>query len=160
LGSAYEKENEMGSSTVEEILDFAIQMEQDAVDMYTDLVTKTSSPSAKVAFEEYADEERGHKSKLEEVKSGKRLVHGLKPVLDLKISDYIQERPLGDNPDYQDVLIFAIQQEKIAFKLYTRLAEQAQDEGIKALLLSLAQEEAKHKLRFEIEYDDHIYQEN
>ena len=150
----------MGSSTIDEILDFAIQMEQDAVDMYTDLAGKTTAPSAKVAFEEYADEERVHKSKLQEIKTGKRLVHGLKPVLDLKISDYIQEKPLGDDPDYQDILIFAIQQEKIAFKLYTRLSEQAQDEGIKELLLSLAQEEAKHKLRFEIEYDDNIYQEN
>ncbi len=150
----------MGSSTIDEILDFAIQMEQDAVDMYTVLAGKTTAPSAKVAFEEYADEERVHKSKLQEIKTGKRLVHGLKPVLDLKISDYIQEKPLGDNPDYQDILIFAIQQEKIAFKLYTRLSEQAQDEGIKELLLSLAQEEAKHKLRFEIEYDDNIYQEN
>ncbi|MCP4200038.1 MAG: ferritin family protein [Proteobacteria bacterium] len=150
----------MGGSTVEEILDFAIQMEQDAVDLYTDLATKTNSQSAKVAFEEDADEERGHKSKLEEIKSGKRLVHGLKPVLDLKISDYIQDQPLGDNPGYQEVLIFAIRQEKIAYKLYTRLAEQAQDESIKKLLLSLAQEEAKHKLSFEVEYDEHIYKEN
>ena len=150
----------MGNATIDEILDFAIQMEQDAVDMYTELANKTKAPAAKVAFEEYADEERGHKTKLQEIKDGKRLVHGLKPVLDLKISDYVQEKPLGDDPDYQDILIFAIQQEKIAYKLYTRLADQAQDDNIKQLLLSLAQEEAKHKLRFEIEYDDHIYQEN
>ena len=68
----------MGNATIDEILDFAIQMEQDAVDMYTELATKTTAPAAKVAFEEYADEERGHKTKLQEIKEGKRLVHGLK----------------------------------------------------------------------------------
>ena len=36
----------------------------------------------------------------------------------------------------------------------------APDEDLRGLLLSLAQEEAKHKLRFEIEYDDRILTEN
>jgi len=32
--------------------------------------------------------------------------------------------------------------------------------NLKNIFLSLAQEEAKHKLRFEIEYDDYILKEN
>jgi rubrerythrin len=44
--------------------------------------------------------------------------------------------------------------EKGAFKLYSDLASTTDDPGLRATLLGLAQEEAKHKLRFEIEYDD------
>jgi rubrerythrin len=150
----------MSKTSVDEILDYAIQAEQNAVDLYTDLAGKTKSPSAKVAFEEYAEEERVHKTKLQEVKSGKRLIKAAEQVLDLKISDYTVTQELGDAPDYQDVLLFAMQQEKAAFKLYTHLANETDDAGIKVLLLNLAQEEAKHKLRFEIEYDDNIFQEN
>ena len=34
------------------------------------------------------------------------------------------------------------------------------DAELKSLFLRLAQEEAKHKLHFEIEYDEHILTEN
>ena len=150
-----------GFTNVQEILDFAIISEQNAVDLYLNLANRSKTPSAKAAFEEYAAEERGHKAKLERVKSGKKLL--LKPsakVQDLKLSDYTVLQELGENPDYQSILIFAMHQEKAAFKLYTDLSQLAESAEIKDLLLGLAQEEAKHKLRFEIEYDEHVLIEN
>ena len=148
-------------ANVDEILDFAIDGEQAAVDLYTDLAAKAKNPTIKKAFEEYANEERGHKTKLQEVKTGKRLlIPSEKPVLDLKIADYTVEEEPGPDADYQSVLIFAMKKEKAAFKLYTDLAGLVEDAGIRDLLLGLAQEEAKHKLRFELEYDDHILVEN
>jgi len=151
----------MAKASVDEILDFAIQNEQNAVDLYTDLATKTKSQSAKKAFEEYAAEERGHKAKFIKVKEGKKFLKSGDQILDLKISDYVVEKgELGEDPDYQDILLYAMKMEKAAFKLYTKLAGETDDESLSNLLLGLAQEEAKHKLRFEIEYDDHIYQEN
>jgi len=50
--------------------------------------------------------------------------------------------------------------EKAAFKLYTDLASATDDPTLKAMLLGLAQEEAKHKLQFEIEYDEEILKQN
>ena len=40
------------------------------------------------------------------------------------------------------------------------LSDATDDPGIKDLFLMLAQEEAKHKLRFEMEYDDEIMTDN
>lgn len=146
---------------VDEILDFAIDGEQSAVDLYTGLAAEAKNPTIKKAFEEYANEERGHKAKLEEVKAGKRMMMASdKPVQDLKIADYTVEEEPGPDADYQTVLIFAMKKEKAAFKLYTDLAGRVDDAGVRDLLLGLAQEEAKHKLRFEIEYDDNILVEN
>ena len=54
----------------------------------------------------------------------------------------------------------ALPTEKVAFRLYLDLADQVENEDQKALFLSLAQEEAKHKLRFEIEYDDVVLNQN
>ena len=54
----------------------------------------------------------------------------------------------------------AMKAEKAAFKLYTDLAAATDDDGLKQIFLDLAQEEAKHKLRFELEYDDSILTEN
>ena len=53
-----------------------------------------------------------------------------------------------------------MKEEKAAFKLYSDLATKTTDSEFKQMFLMLAQEEAKHKLRFEIEYDDNILQEN
>ncbi len=64
------------------------------------------------------------------------------------------------NMTYQEALLFAMKSEKAAFIMYTRLAELADDPGFARVFRSLAQEEAKHKLRFEIEYDDHVLDGN
>jgi rubrerythrin len=147
-------------SSADEILKFAIQNEQDAVDLYTDLAQKAQSPAIKETFSQYAEEERGHKAKLERVRSGKKVMATNEKILDLKISDYTVGEKLGENPDYQSVLIFAMKAEKAAFKLYTELAARTGELEFEELFLGLAQEEAKHKLRFEIEYDDNILLEN
>jgi len=144
----------------DDILDFAIQNEQNAVDLYTDLAGRTTSSAMKREFEQFANEERGHKVKLQKVKEGKKLLSADEAVQDLKISDYTVDVALGDSPDYQTVLLFAMKQEKAAFRLYSDLANLAPDAGTRELLLGLALEEAKHKLKFEIEYDDNVLKEN
>jgi len=67
---------------------------------------------------------------------------------------------IKDTLEYQDALIIAMKKEKLAFKLYSDLAAQTDNEALKAILLAIAQEEARHKLRFELEYDDLIFSEN
>ena len=147
-------------SSVDDVLDFAIGNEQKAVDFYTEMAGKVQSPHVKKMFEDNAKEEMGHKSKLEAVKSGKKLLNAEKKVLDLKLSDYLVDVEADKNLDFQAALILAMKREKAAFRLYTDLAGQTDDAGLKETFLGLAQEEAKHKLRFEVEYDDEILKEN
>ena len=54
----------------------------------------------------------------------------------------------------------AMSNEKAAFRLYTRLADEVASGEMRALFLSLAQEEARHKLRFELEYDEYVLRDN
>ena len=80
-----------------------------------------------------------------------------------KISDYLIEvdpEVQGSELDYQQALIVAMKKEKAAFKLYTNLAEHTEQQEYRHLFRALAQEEAKHKLRFEIEYDEQFLTEN
>lgn len=147
-------------SSVEDVLDFAIGNEQKAVDFYTEMAGRVESPHVKKMFEDNAKEEKGHKAKLEAVKSGRKLLSAEKKVLDLKIGDYLVEVRADENLDFQAALILAMKREKAAFKLYTDLAAQTDDANLKETFLGLAQEEAKHKLRFEVEYDEEILKEN
>jgi len=81
-------------------------------------------------------------------------------IMDLKISDYIVKAKPTPDMSYQEALILAMNKEKAAFKLYLGLSEKAPNNDLKNLFLMLAQEESKHKLRFELEYDDYILKEN
>jgi len=146
--------------SVDEILDFAIGKEEEAAQFYTSLARQTQKSWMRQVFEEFANEERGHKAKLEAVKQGKLLLPAAEKVMDLKIADYVMDSKPSPDLDYQDALIFAMKEEKAAFKLYTDLAGATDDGALRATMLALAQEEAKHKLRFEIEYDDHILSGN
>jgi len=149
-----------GVAKADEILDFAIAREQEAVEFYTRLASQAKNVAIREMFEQFAGEERGHKAKLTQVKQGKQLLSAKGEVMDLKIGDFlVSEEPAADL-DYAGALILAMKKEKAAFRLYTTLAGQAQDPAIQALLLGLAQEEAKHKLRFEVEYDEHVLKEN
>ncbi len=151
----------MKFESVDEILDFAIQREQDAADFYKDLSTKVELDSMKKVFTGFSREEMGHKAKLEAVKSGKRLMASEKRILDLKIGDHLEEvEPTKSELSYQDALIIAMKAEKAAYKLYNELATSTDDAEVQEIFAGLAQEEAKHKLRFEIEYDDMILTEN
>jgi len=86
-------------------------------------------------------------------------------VTDLKIADYSVEVDEADalNPDKMDIqkaYLQAMQKEKAAFKMYNDLAGMTDDQQCREVLLSLAQEEARHKLYLEIEYDDQFFSEN
>ena len=62
--------------------------------------------------------------------------------------------------NYEQTLVLAMKREKAAFKLYMKLSEKAPNENLKQLFLGLAQEESRHKLRFELEYDEFVLREN
>ena len=145
--------------SVDEVLDFAIANEEEAAQFYTELAAKMDRPWMSKIFKEFAREEEGHKRKLLDVKAGKKLAPVEGKVLDLKIGDYLVEMEASPDMDYQDALILAMQKEKRAFRMYSDLAEAADDDNLKTLFTSLAQEEAKHKLRFEIEYDERVMTE-
>lgn len=150
----------MKFDSVDQILDFAIQKEQEASDFYTGLAAKMDRKNIKEIFISFAGEEQGHKAKLIAVKGGKRLQASEKQILDLKLGDSLSDVEISSDIGFQEALIVAMKAEKAAFKLYNDLAEATDDANLKSIFLGLAQEEAKHKLRFEVEYDDHILTEN
>jgi rubrerythrin len=148
-------------ASINDVLDFAIAEEEGAVQFYKDLAANMERPEMKKVFEGFAAEEEGHKRKLNSVKGGKIPLLTNDAVLDLKIAEYVVDvDPESESLDYQQALILAMKKEKAAFKLYSDLADSTEAAEYRNLFLALAQEEAKHKLRFEVEYDDQFLTEN
>ena len=147
--------------SIDDIIDFAIKDEIRASNLYADLAKRSRSKEMQKVFEQFSKEELGHKKKLELIKKGKKMAPSNTKIQDLKIGDYLVEvNTSRDDLSYQDALIIAMKEEKAAFRLYSDLAARTNDPTAKETFLMLAQEEARHKLRFEIEYDDNILKEN
>jgi rubrerythrin len=147
-------------TSVDAILDFAVEREEESYKFYTGLATQSQKPEMQKIFRQFAKEEMGHKEKLLGIKRGKKLMPMAKKVADLKIGDYIVDIEPSPDMDYQQALIVAMKKEKASFRLYTYLASITEDANLSEVFQTLAQEEAKHKLRFEVEYDENILTEN
>jgi rubrerythrin len=146
--------------SVDQVLDFAIDKEIEASDYYIHLADRMEEQWMKDLFTSFSREEQKHEAKLKEVKAGNLLMSAQGKVADLKIADYVVDVEDKPGMDFQDALILAMKREKAAFKLYNDLADSTDDQGLKDTFLALAQEEAKHKLRIEVTYDDQILTEN
>lgn len=149
-------------NSIEEALDFAIEQEIGARQFYLDLAAKARIPEMKKVFEDFAAEEKGHQGKLEGLKSQGSISSeaSAAKVQDLGLADYMVDVEPQPNMDYQDALVLAMKKEKAAYRLYLDLASISLSKDMADTFLFLAQEEAKHKLRFEIEYDDIVLLED
>jgi rubrerythrin len=147
--------------SVEAVLDFAIGNEVEAHAFYLELAERMDVPAMKQVFEEFAGEELGHKAKLEAVKRGSWSLDTMtEHVQSLGLADYLLDAPPQPQMTYAEALILAMKKEKLAYRLYLDLAAGAGTGELADLFRSLAAEEAKHKLRFEIEYDDVVLKED
>ncbi len=145
---------------VNDILNFAMEQEQKAIEFYTHLASVARTEDMKKVFEEFAKEEISHKARLSQIQIDGIMTLAEEKVHDLKISDYIAADDVGENPSYEQALKLAMNREKAAFKLYSALAEKVDNSNLKKIFQLLAIEESKHKLRFELEYDEYVLREN
>lgn len=147
-------------ASTNDILDFAIQNEQNAVEFYNELAKVARTNDMRSTFTQFAQEEMGHKARLIKIKEEGIFNLPTSKVTDLKIADYVVRTEPKAEMNYEQTLVLAMKREKAAFKLYMKLSENAPNKELKNLFLGLAQEEARHKLRFELEYDEFVLKEN
>ncbi len=149
--ASYERIKSM--KTLEEILEVATSFEEAARDFYTDLIPKVSK-NFRWLVEELAEEEQGHYDLFTNLRKRSDIAEQIKaevrtPVTDGKFSDAIHVPDLGDKPDDQAVLQYAMGREHLAMQHYRELADSTEAGPIKELFEYLANEEAKHKEELE-----------
>lgn len=137
-----------------EIFEFAIAREIEAYEFYTALAERMIDPEKQQMFTELAAEEVEHKDKLELelMKLGQVVT-----TIDVENMDKAEYEIEGDyvfDMEYADILQLAMEKEQAAFRLYASMASKMKDQASVDMLLTLAEQEVKHKIRFEYEYDN------
>jgi len=145
-----------GFNGIQDVVQFAIEREEAAIQAYGEMHEKTSMPGLKTLLLELQSEEKNHKKILQAIKPEDIAGLDHEDIADLKISDYLVEEPLSDDISFQDLLIFAAKKEQKAVELYAELAQKASTKELRGLFEFLAQQEKAHKLKLEKEYEDHV----
>jgi rubrerythrin len=138
-----------------EIWEYAIQREIEAYHFYMALSEIVTSQNMKQTLKELAKEELEHKDKLElEILKTGHVVRIGQEKPELSLENYVDSN-LGSlaNMEYKDILVLAIQKEEASFRTYVNMVSLVHDQKSREALMAIAQEEVKHKYRFEIEYD-------
>jgi rubrerythrin len=147
--------------TLREILETATLFEQAARDFYADLIPKVSK-NLRWLVEELAAEEQRHHDLFAELAKRDDLEDQVDalvdtPASDGKFSDCVHLPDMGDNPDDQAVLRYALGREHTAMEQYRLLAESTEPGPIQELFRFLANEETQHKAELEKLYYEIVH---
>lgn len=148
----------MNFKSLDEILDFAVDRENEAVKFYASFALEAPSEELKQTFLDFSKEEEKHAAMLSDIFGNKAKIdsYEFKKIPDLKISDYMVDTVYEKGMPMPDVLKLAMKNEEKAVKLYQFLGDQADNADAKKLFQLLVQEESKHKLGLESMYDDYL----
>ncbi len=150
-----------GMTSLEEILRTAAAFEQSAFELYSALVPKVGK-SLRHLLVELAAEEQSHMALFSDLEAHPDLESHLKdtiasPEEDHRFSDYILTTDLGESPDDQAVLQYALGREDAAMKQYRELAQATEPGPAHDLFVFLADEETRHKRELEKLYYERIH---
>jgi rubrerythrin len=146
--------------TIGQVLKMAIERETQAVQFYVNLATRVEDPAMKDLYHQLAEEEFKHKSRLEmEMLKEGLVVKKLGRMEDVGDAEYTAELSLPPDAEYRDLVQMGVKKERKAFRLYSRLAGIVPDRATRAVLFELAEEEARHMVQFEAEYDRLVAQD-
>lgn len=137
-----------------EIIDLAIQREEEAYDFYMDIFNKLEDPSIKDTVEFIAKEELKHKAFLVNYRKGDYGPDALRmtDVVEYKVSEYLEEPEITNETKREDVYLIASHRESRSHRFYTELANMHEENNVKEMLLKMANEELKHKEKMEYLY--------
>lgn len=150
-----------GKTTLREVLEMATGFEASARDFYRALAPKVSK-RIRYLVEELAVEEQQHYDLFVALSQRSELAEQIKLEIartasDSKFSDCLHLPVLGEQPDDQAILQYAMGREHAAMSHYGELAQTTPAGPIRDLFVYLASEETKHKLALEKLYYETIH---
>jgi rubrerythrin len=139
-----------------DILKFSISKEKASIQFYRDLLRHLSDPTTQSLFEVLIQKEKEHIEALQlEIE---KLGYTVDTDIEKPDSTFIWDEQLEtDEPvshmSFIEALLLAIQKERAAFRLYAKLLATVKDQELSEVLLALAEEEMRHVLQLEREYE-------
>jgi rubrerythrin len=148
--------------TREVALEKAIEMEIKSFKAYKEAYLKVDDRLAKDLLRDLALDELKHKYTLEKAFFEETVLlhdlgHSEGPTMNLSL--LLEEQPLNESAAVQDVMRYAIQDEKRAVDFYKKMAEQCGGAPMEAMFKQMVRDEEGHLARLEELYEGHYMPE-
>ncbi len=142
--------------TLEGALEKAIEQEKNSLKVYREAMKKVEDPHARAILKELAKEELEHRDALEKALIGETLAHldpegPIGPSMELSL--FLEEKRLDENSTPQDVMIYAIHEEKRSAEFYQQMANQCKGAPMEELFIKLYKQEMTHLTKLEETYE-------
>lgn len=142
--------------TLELALEKAIEGEQHSIEVYRQALKKVKDPQARMVIKELAGEELEHRHILEKALFGETATLHEKTEAtgpSMNLTYFLKEKTLDENSSAQDVMIYAIHDEKRAIDFYDQMSTQCQGAPMAELFSGLKQQEMIHLTKLEETYE-------
>lgn len=150
----------MAEHRYEDILEFAIKREHEAVRFYEELMNIAKFASQKEMLREIRRMEESHVKLLQSMKKKHPEQLRERKAAWFEPSSYLVEAPPTAEMSLQDILITAMKREERSYALYVELEQQTDDERLRHTFEVLAGEETQHKKFFQDLYDEQVQSDN
>ncbi len=149
----------MSLVTLEQVISFALEREEEAYQLYKNAAGMSKSTAARKMFESMAAEEARHKEVFGKMSYEKAEEYKAITIPAMNLDKYLVDVEMKPDMTYQQILIFAMKAEENAYQLYTAAADAAQDPELEKVLRVFADVEKGHKVKVEELYEEHVLTE-
>ena len=142
--------------TLEGALEKAIEQEQQSIDMYREALKRLENPQAREVLKDLVREELGHKHVLEMALIGETIAlheKGESTGSSMNLAYFLKEKALTPDSSAQDVMIYAIHDEKRSAEFYKQMASQCSGAPMEEVFKKIHQQEMIHLARLEETYE-------
>ena len=145
--------------SIEDVLSFAIRLEQASQEFYRQLSKKSHHQSVAQFLMTLVTEEQLHESQIQQILNERGAVLN-KSISAEEVDRYVQAMGVPESLDYKEAVKLAMDKEKSAQMLYSVLAGAIGDETLEEMFRLLSAQEKAHKEFFEKEYRHICVSEN
>ena len=135
----------MEFTSTEQVIKKAIEKEIEACNLYTKVASLAKDEAAENMLTNLAAQEQEHRQKLENLRPEETESIDMGKVSSEVVTSHPVAKPLSEDADIQEIVVFAIKREEAAEKFYLTIADGVANQKLKDLFLYLAKEENKHK---------------
>lgn len=141
-------------TTSDEVLHFAIDLEEQMIMAYTEFSKLDNCSPVFGMLLEFVEEEKIHLQRIHNILGSGQFSLSQENIAHLSKDDYVIRKDCNSLNSCVDILTAIMDNEKMAFKFYSEISGLCEDRLLKLLFDSLAVDESKHKLKFELVLDE------
>lgn len=140
-------------NSIEDVLDFAREKEQDACDFYMELAERMHDSGMKELFTELARQEIRHKIVITEMRKGNVEIGSHPRIKNIELDKVLLTKEDSKSLAIENAMLVALEREQSSNKLYSDLAQIVDDAALKRTFESLAADELEHKTSIQDAYE-------